>query len=256
MIDLKTDKQLQIMIEGGEILSSVMKKLLGNVDKGVSLKDLDSLAEREITKKGGKPSFKMVGGYDWSICSCVNEIVVHGVPDDYVIKEEDVVGIDCGVYYKGFHTDCSWTVRVPGGQKNDEIDKFLSVGKKALRQAISKVKVGNYIYDVSKAIQDNIEKYGYSIVKTLIGHGVGRKLHEDPEIPGFVKGKREKTAKITVGMALAVEVIYNMGVPQVDYKGDDGWTIVTRDGKISGLFEATVAVTSHGAIVLTRNYDS
>ena len=127
----------------------------------------------------------------------------------------------------------------------------MDVGKEALSQAIEKVKIGNYIYDISSAIQKEVEKSGYSVVRSLVGHGVGKNLHEEPEIPGFVKGKREKTPRITEGMVLAIEIIYNMGNPEVIYQGNDGWTIVTKDGKISGLFEATVVATPHGCLILT-----
>jgi methionyl aminopeptidase len=243
------------MKQGGKILSEVMDELLDQVKPGAILADLDKLAETEIVRYGARPSFKRVKDYRWSICSCVNDVVVHGIPKDYTLKIDDVVGIDCGVYYRGFHTDAAWTVRVKETKEGkDEIDLFLDVGKEALSQAIRKVRIGNYIHDISSVIQREVEKSGYSVVRSLVGHGVGRNLHEDPEIPGFVKGARGKTPRITEGMVLAIEIIYNMGNPEVIYQGNDGWTIVTKDGKISGLFEATVASTSHGCLVLTKTY--
>lgn len=253
MIQLKSPKEIEIMREGGAILGEVMKIILGGVKSGVKLAELDKIAQSEIMKRGAEPSFKKVKGYRFCLCACVNDVVVHGIPTDYTLKKEDVVGIDCGVYYKGFHTDAAWTMRVKDSkfEKRNKIDRFLSVGKKALSDATAQVKVGNYIYDISKAIQDNIELSDFSVVRTLVGHGVGRQLHEEPEIPGFVKDERLKTPKIVEGMTLAIEVIYNMGSSDVVYKGNDGWTIATKDGKISALFEATVAVVSHGCIVLT-----
>lgn len=249
MIELKTQQDIVTMHEGGRILKKVLKAILNKAHAGVQLKDLDRLAEKLILSFGGKPSFKMVDDYRWSICACVNEVVVHGIPADYVLKKGDVVGFDCGVYYQDFHTDSAWTIKIKN--ENDEIEQFLHTGEKALQEAIAQVKPGNYIYDISNAIQKRVEAAGFSVVRTLVGHGIGRKLHEEPEVPGYVKDKRRNTPKIVQGMVLAIEVIYNMGTPEVIYKGNDGWTIATRDGKISGLFEATVAATAHGVLVLT-----
>ena len=252
-INLKSKKEIEIMAEGGRILNEVMRILLKNIDVGISMIELDKLAESEIRKRNAAPSFQMVPGYKWSICACVNEIVVHGIPDIYQARPGDVVGIDLGVYYKGFHTDCSWTVHlIKDNDGNEKIAAFLDTGKIALDKAIEAAIVGNYIYDISRAIQTTVEKANYFVVKSLIGHGIGRNLHEPPEIPGFIKGKRENTAKIEAGLTMAIEVIYNLGTPEVDFKREDGWTIQTRDGKISGLFEATVAATDHGVILLTE----
>lgn len=267
MIHLKTPTEIDIMRRGGKILRRVLLTLLTRAKPGVSLLDLDKLAESMILSVGAEPSFKHVKGYKWTICACVNDVVVHGIPTGYCLKTGDKLGIDCGVYYDGFHTDAAWTIKIKnvtasagsrnGGEKlknkneNNEVDRFLAVGEKALSSAIKQVKVGNYIYDISKAIQENVEKNGYSTVKNLVGHGIGRDLHEAPEVPCFVKNKREKTAKISPGMALAIEVIYNMGEDEVRHKGSDGWTIATKDGKISGLFEATVVATPHGCLILT-----
>ncbi len=253
MIDLKTPEEIALMHKGGKILHAILLKLLDASKPGIKLQDLDKLAEELILKSAGKPSFKMVKGYKWSICACVNDVVVHGIPDDYILKDGDVFGIDCGVFMDGFHTDHAWTKIIGEGETEDlnEKKKFLEVGKKALEKAINQVQPGNYIYDISKAIQDTIESGGYSIVRSLVGHGVGRNLHEAPEVPGFVAGKRESSPKIIPGMVLAIEIIYNLGSADIVYKEDDGWTISSKDGKISGLFEVTVGVSSHGSIVLT-----
>lgn len=254
-IDLKTDRELDIMKEGGDILNTVMEKLLHEVQEGVSLIELDKMAEEEIVKRGGSPSFKTVPGYRWSICTCVNEEVVHGIPTGYKLKNGDIIGIDLGVYFKGFHTDSSWTIPV-GNKVDKSVADFLKTGRIALDRAIEKVKIDNYIYDISQAIEDTVTKAGYSVVKSLIGHGIGRHLHERPEIPGFVRGKRVETVKIAKGQALAIEVIYNMGSGEVVYQGTDGWTIKSEDDKISGLFETTVGVQSHGVVLLTKKYGS
>ncbi len=268
MIDLKSDEELDLMRIGGEILQDTLHKVLKKAVPGVTLSYLDQLAERNIESLGGESSFKKVKNYKWTICGCVNDVVVHGIPDDYRLKDGDVLGIDCGVYYKGFHTDAAWTKiiqneklparnatqSVAGGKVNNEnreVEKFIKTGKQAFYKALEQVKAGNHIYDISKAIQDTVESAGFSPVRSLVGHGVGRELHEEPEIPCFVKRERKKTPVIEKGMTLAIEVIYNMGSYKVTYKGNDGWTIATVDGKISGLFESTVAVMSHGCVVLT-----
>jgi len=253
MIRIKTKPEIEIMQRGGKILSEVLTIIFEKLKPGVSLSELDKLAEQEIIKRGALPSFKKVKGYFWTICGCVNDVVVHGIPNSYIIKKGDVVGIDCGVYYKGFHTDAAWTKRVQDESRiqNDEIDKFLKVGEGTLKKALEKICPGSYIYDISSTIADNVEAGGYFVVRSLVGHGVGRKLHEEPEIPGVVTLSRFKTPQIREGMTLAVEVIYNMGTPDIVY-GEDGWTIKTKDGKLSGLFEATVVATNHGSLVLTK----
>lgn len=256
MIPLKTDQEIEIMKKGGKILSDVMDILIEHTKEGVILSDLDKLAESEIRSRGAEPSFQKVPGYKYSICACVNEVIVHGIPNEYVIRPGDVVGIDCGVFYKGFHTDSSWSVWVPTPDKRrgNSIDHFLEVGKQALFKGIAQVKEGNYIYDISRAIETTVVPEGYSVSKLLIGHGVGKELHEDPEVPGIATGKRLKTPKIVAGMVLAVEVIYCMGKANISYRKNDEWTIITKDGTLSGLFEATVAVSSHGSLVLTKTY--
>jgi methionyl aminopeptidase len=171
------------------------------------------------------------------------------------LKEGDVIGIDCGVYYKGFHTDMSETIRVWGsGSKiqKDEVDKFLQIGKKALEEGIKAAEVGSHVGDIAKTIQDIVEGGGYSIVRSLVGHGVGRDLHEEPEVPGYLTGNIDKTPVLKNGMTIAVEVIYNMGKNEVVLANDDGWTIKTRDGSFSGVFERTIAITDKGTVILTK----
>lgn len=266
MIYVKTPAEIRKMEEGGKILGEVLSEVLKNVKEGVSEIELDRLAEKLILKRGAEPGFKMVKGYKHTLCFATNDVVVHGVPTDHVFKRGDVVGIDCGVFYKGFYTDMSETLHVSAqsssvrraqdkkrkAQSKDKIDKFLSTGKRALDQAISKAVVGNKVGDISQVIQKIIEGQGYSVVKSLIGHGVGKKLHEEPEIPGYLTGKIKKTPHLLPGMTLAIEVIYNMGASDVVYKNEDGWTISTKDGSISGLFERTVAITNGEPKILTN----
>ncbi len=258
MIDLKTEQEVEIMRTGGKILAEVLDEVLKNVKAGVSELELDQLAEKLILKKGGEPGFKKVDGYKHTICISTNDVVVHGIPTDYKLKVGDVVGIDCGVYYKGFHTDMAETLRVSTQnsklktQNYDKIDRFLATGEKAMWEGIKAAKLGNRIGDISKAIQKIIEGQGYSVVRSLIGHGVGRSLHEDPEVPGFLDEPILKTPLLKIGMTIAVEVIYNMGKSDVIYSNKDGWTIKSKDGSLSGLFERTIAITDKGMIVLTQ----
>lgn len=257
MIHIKTQKEIEIMQKGGKILSDVMWELVKEIKVGISELEIDAMAVELIKEKGGEPGFKKVEGYKHAICISVNDVVVHGVPTDYRLKEGDVVGIDCGVFYGGFHTDMSETLRVSNKilnikNKKDEVDKFLEVGKRALEEGIQQAKVGNHVGNISKVIQDIVEvENGYSLVRTLVGHGVGRNLHEEPEVPGFLTGKIEKTPKLLKGMVIAVEVIYNMGSKKL-VLADDGWTLKTKDKSLSGLFERTVAITKDGPLVLTK----
>lgn len=257
MISIKTEEEIKTMKKGGKILAWVMKKIIQRAKPGVSTLELDKLAEKLIEKGGGRASFKMVPRYHWATCMCVNDCVVHGIPGKYQLKEGDILGIDIGVFYKGFHTDMARTLRVRSQNsklktQGDAIDKFLKTGKMALKEAVSQVKVGNRVGHISKVIQDTIENRGYSVVKTLVGHGVGRDLHEEPQIPCFLKGKIESTPLLKKGMMLAIEVIYNLGEGEVILKESDSWTILTKDGKLSGLFEDTVAITEKGRVVLTK----
>ena len=195
-------------------------------------------------------------GYKHAICVSTNDAVVHGVPTGYKLKEGDIIGIDCGVYYRGFNTDAAQTVRVQSSkfkvQSSDEVDRFLDVGEKALEEAIKVSKAGNRVGHISKKIQDIVEGAGYSVVRSLVGHGVGRSLHEEPEVPGFLARKIEDTPKLRERMTIAIEVIYNMGKADVVYSNDDGWTIKTKDGSLAGLFERTVAITKSGPLILTK----
>lgn len=253
MILLKNEKEIQIMAVGGQKLGQILKKTLSFVKPGITTAQLDKIAEEEIIKNGGQPSFKMVRGYHWASCITVNSQVVHGIPGKKIIKAGDVVGIDLGIYYQGFHTDASWSVLVPSGkrEKDEEKRKFLKAGEKALALAIKKAVPGNYIGQISQEIQDQIEGAGYNVVRELTGHGVGKILHEDPSIPGFLDQNYQKTVKIKSGMTLAIEVIYTLGRPDIILEAD-GWTIATKDGKISALFEGTVAVGTNGPLILTK----
>ena len=243
---LKTDQEIEIMKKSGTICAQALKKVLAHVKPGASCLTLDKIAQEEIEKQCASPSFKTVEDYKWTICTTVNEQVVHAIPTQRVLKNGDVLGIDIGALYKGFHSDQA--ISVPVGMVDKTTEQFLNVGAKTLKNAIAKAKLGNTIGDISQTIQEAIESAGYSVVKSLTGHGVGRRLHEEPMVPGF--GQAQKGPKILENMVLAIEVIYAQGSGDVVLEKDN-WTISTKEGSLGGLFEQTVAIGKDGPIVLT-----
>lgn len=247
-IFLKSPSDIQKMAEGGKKLAKIKKSLKKMISQGVSAPEVEKLAQKLIKEEGGVPSFMMVPGYKWATCINVNAGLVHGIPKpEIVFKKGDVVSVDIGLFYKGFHTDTSLTLGI-GVDKNT--GKFLKTGEEALKRAINEARVGNYIFDISKTIEDAVKVGGVTPVKALVGHGVGKALHEGPQIPCFTQGVREKSPKIQAGMVLAIEVMYAQGSEEVEI-AKDGWTISMADGKIAALYEETVAVSSHGPLVLT-----
>ena len=258
MIDYKTSEEIKIMQHGGHILATVLNEVMDAAVPGITELELDTLAEKRIRELGGEPGFMKVEGYRHTTCFSTNDVVVHGIPSAYKIQDGDVVGIDCGVFYKGFHTDMSESKRVTkvGSGKlevrSDKVDKFLEIGKIALEEAIKQAVIGNRIGHISQTIQRIVEKEaGYNVVRSLIGHGVGRELHEAPEVPGYLIGSINRTPELKEGMTIAVEVIYNMGKPDVVLDRDH-WTIRTMDGKLSGLYERTIAITPDGPLMITE----
>lgn len=230
----------------GRIVAEALKKVQNFIREGVLCTDLEKMTWQTIINSKAKPSFITVEDYKWATCITLNNQVVHGIPKPIKLKEGDIVSVDTGAIYKGLHSDMAITV--PVGKVSAPTRRFLQVGKKTLAKAIAQAKVGARIGDISATIQQNIESAGYSIVKSLTGHGVGYELHEDPQVPGF--GRKNTGAKIQEGMTLAIEVIYAQGSGEV-YLEKDGWTITTQDGSMAGLFEQTIAVTRNGPIVLT-----
>lgn len=242
MVKLRSEIELELMRESGRITGLALKKVLKNIKAGVTGLELDKIAEEEMKSQGAQSSFKTVEGYSFTTCVTVNEQVVHGIPTTRVLKEGDIVSIDLGALYKGWHTDAAWSVLVKGEEGNNEQSekkKFLAVGEEALWLGIKQAFDGNRIGDIAEAIQTKVEGLGYSIVRSLVGHGVGKELHEDPEVPGY--GKKGIGMVLKKGMTIAIEVIYNMGKPQV-VLDNDGWTIVSADGSLAGLFEMSVIV--------------
>jgi methionyl aminopeptidase len=247
MSNLKNSKEIEIMRKAGQITAEALREVEKNIKIGVSTRKLDQLADTYIKEAGAESSFKKVNGYKHTICTTQNDWVVHGIPGNYVLGDGDVVGVDIGAYYKGYHSDMAHTYMI--GDVDSAKKRFLETGEKTLWRAITEAKVGNKVGDISDVIQTGIEGAGYSVVKELVGHGVGKELHEDPLVPGI--GKKGTGPDIKEGMVLAIEIIYNFGKPQVVLL-KDGWTIATKDRDISGLFERTIAVTKKGPVVLTQ----
>lgn len=243
---VKNDKQIESMKISGKIAALTLKKVLQNVKVGAKCTDLDKIAQDEIEKHGAKLSFPTVEDYKWATCITINNQVVHGIPTERKLEEGDILSIDTGALYEGFHSDMA--ISVPVGKVKPSTEKFLEVGRKALEEAIKKAKPGNHIGDISATLQINIEGAGYCVVKNLTGHGIGRELHEEPMVPGF--GEEGTGLKIKEGMTLAIEAIYAEGSGNIMMESD-GWTISTEDGSLGGLFEKTIAVTKSGPIVLT-----
>lgn len=253
-VAVRNEDELGLMRQSGQISAQALKKVMESAKPGVSLRELDQIAEEEILRLGGGVSFKSVPGYYWTTCLTVNQEVVHGIPRDIKLSEGDVLGIDLGAVYQSWHTDTAWSVLVKDqisktkDQKEEEKERFLRVGEEVLWKAIAQVKEGNKIGDISSTIQKGVEGAGYSVVKSLAGHGVGREAHEEPEIPEF--GKAGTGMLLTKGMTLAIEVIYTSGKGEV-FEEDDGWTLSTKDGSLGGLFEMTVIVDKDKPEVIT-----
>jgi len=249
MIPLKTKKQQVIMRSGGKKLARVMKQVLGGVEPGVRLEDLERAAEKLVKKAGGRPSFKMVPGFSWASCLNLNEGVVHGVPSKRKIKKGDLLSVDLGFFYQGHHTDMARSLLVGGGQSRDK-ERFLLIGKQVLAQVIRVAKSGNRIGHLSMVVESGLRKEGLFPVRDLTGHGIGKELHQEPSIPCFLGQPIEKTPLIKPGMTLAIEVIYTQKQAQLEIE-EDGWTVKTTNGVLAGLFEDTILVTANEAEVLT-----
>ena len=248
MVNLKTSEEIQLIKESAQILGKAHGEIARLVKPGVKTKKLDEVAEAFIRDHGGSPSFKNYNGFPATLCISVNEVVVHGFPSNYELKETDIISIDCGVYYKGYHSDSAYTYPLEG--VNSETLLLLNRTYDSLYKGIEQAKSGNRIGDVAYAIQSYVESFGYGVVRELVGHGVGKNLHEDPEVPNY--GKRGKGAKLIPGMVFAIEPMINSGTKSV-VQERDGWTIRTADRKPSAHFEHMVAIGEDRTEILTTH---
>lgn len=245
-IILKTPEEIQVMHEGGKILAKILETLKTHTKAGVKTIELNNLAEELMREFGVEASFKNYRGYPASICTSVNEEVVHGIPGERELKEGDIISIDCGVFHKRLHTDAAITIFIL--PVAPEVKKFVKTVQQALENGIAEAIPGNHVGDISNAIQKTVEKEGYSPVRKFIGHGVGKFVHEDPQIPNF--GKKGKGPVLKPGMTLAIEPIINMGKRYTKILSDK-WTAVTVDGSLCAQIEHTVIVTNKKPEILT-----
>ena len=248
MIQLKSQREIEIMARGGKILAETVKLMERSVQPGMTTADLDAIADQFIrSHPGAKPSFKGLYNFPASICSSINNEIVHGIPSKKrVLYEGDVVSIDVGVQYEGYHTDSATTVAV--GSVNDESRHLLQVTRDALDAGVAAAKVGNHLGDIGAAIQAVVEEAGFSVVRDLVGHGIGTGFHEEPQVPNY--GKPNRGIRLVPGLTIAIEPMVNVGKPGIRTMPDK-WTVVTIDGKRSAHFEHTVAITEDGPRVLT-----
>lgn len=250
-IKYKSQHELDAMRRAGKVHARTISRLREAIVPGVTSAELDSIAEEVIRQAGALPSFKGYQGYPATICSQINDVVVHGIPsEDEVLEEGDIFGADLGVIWEGYHADGAFTVGV--GRIDGESQRLIEVTRESLELAIEQVRPGNEVRDISRAVQSHVEAAGFSVVRALVGHGIGSEIHEPPQVPNFVDGGRLKSkgVELAPGMTLAIEPMVNAGGPDVRQDAD-GWTFRTRDGSRSAHFEHTVAVTEHGHLILT-----
>lgn len=246
-IIIKSSREIELIRESCKILSKVHKELGQFIRPGISTKEIDELGEKLIRSFGCEPNFLNYNGYPASICVSVNDEVVHGIPKkDRILQEGDIVSLDAGLIYKGYHSDAARTYGV--GEISEEAKKLIEVTKQSFFEGIRFAKEGNHLFDISNAIDDYVSKFGYGIVRDLVGHGVGTVLHEDPQIPNFRQWRRGP--KLRSGMTLAIEPMINMGTANVHWL-DDNWTVVSDDGSLSAHYENTVLITDGEPEILT-----
>lgn len=247
MIICKTERELDIMREAGKIVALTHQELQKHIKPGVTTRELDAIADKKIRQHDAVPSFKGYNGFSGSICVSVNEELVHGIPGKKVLKDGDIISIDIGAEYKGYHGDSAWTYAV--GTITEADQQLLDVTEQSLYEGLKEAAPGERLTNMSHAIQSYAEKHGFSVVREYVGHGVGQNLHEDPQIPHY--GPPGKGPRLKTGMVLAVEPMINAGERYV-HTLSDNWTVVTTDGKNCAHFEHTIAITNEGYEILTK----
>ena len=246
MVTFKTDEEVELLRQSNLLVSKTHAAIASMMRPGVTTREIDKVAEEHIRDNGGTPGFKGYHGFPNALCISVNDQVVHGIPSGYVLKDGDIVSVDCGVYKNGFHGDSAYTFAV--GEVDSEIEKLLEVTKESLFFGIEKAVVGNRLGDIGHAVQAHAEKNGFSVVREMVGHGIGRNLHESPEVPNY--GRKGSGMKLKNGLVLAIEPMINLGKRFI-IQEDDGWTIRTSDGKVSAHFEHSVVIRPGKADILS-----
>jgi methionyl aminopeptidase len=247
MIILKSREEIEKMRASSRIVAEILQGLKEMVKPGVRTIDLDRYAEEQALRRGAKPAFKGYRGYEHALCTSVNNVVVHGIPSARVLEAGDILSLDFGVYYDGFYGDAALTVPVDGVSENAA--RLMKVTEEALYRGIEQAKVGNRLGDIAAAVQRHVEAAGFSVVRDYVGHGIGKQLHEEPQVPNF--GVRGKGYELKAGMVFAIEPMVNEGTWEVKVL-KDGWTVETADGGLSAHFEHSVAITDEGPVILSR----
>jgi len=247
MVILKSPAELEKMARASAIVAKVLRAIEDEIEVGARTLDLDRFAEDLIVREGGKPAFKGYRGFTGTLCTSVNEEVVHGIPGERRLKEGDIISIDCGAIIEGYYGDAARTFAV--GTISTEAQELIKATAESLDKGIEQMVVENRLHDISFAVQQHAESYGYSVVRDFVGHGIGQNLHEEPPVPNF--GKPNTGIRLEPGLVLAIEPMVNAGGPDVKVL-EDGWTAVTVDGKLSAHFEDTIVVTNEGPQILTR----
>ena len=249
MIECRSAAELERMRDAGRLVAEVLAELTAHVAPGVSTADLDAMAEKRITQAGAAPAFKGYHGYPASICASINEEVIHGIPSGRrLLRDGDIVSIDVGASLGGYFGDSAVTLAV--GQVSEQAATLLRVTEEALYKAIERARVGSRVSDIGHAVQQHVEAYGFSVVREFVGHGIGQRMHEEPQVPNY--GEPGHGPRLTEGMVLAIEPLVNAGRPAVKVLGD-GWTAVTRDKSLSAQFEHSIGITEDGCEVFTKS---
>ena len=247
MVYTRSEREINMISKSCQIVADTIEMLSEYVIAGVSLIDLDNKAEEYIISCGARPAFKGYMGFPSTLCVSIDDAVVHGIPHDGYLREGQIVGIDCGAELNGYYGDHARTFAV--GDITDEKNKLMQITKESLYKGIEQAKPGNFVGDIGHAVQSHAESYGYSVVRELVGHGIGEKLHEEPQVPNY--GNPNQGYKLHAGMCIAIEPMINLGSKEV-YTAKDGWTIFTMDGQVSAHFEHTIAIKEDGPHILSE----
>jgi methionyl aminopeptidase len=248
MVILKSPEEIEKMKASNLIVADILQELSTLVKPGVKTIELDRYAEEQARKRGARPAFKGYRGYSHSLCTSVNNVVVHGIPSERVLEEGDILSLDFGIYYQGYYGDAALTV--PVSRVSEAARKLMQVTEESLYRGIEQARAGNRLGDISAAVQECVEVAGFSVVRDFVGHGIGKSLHEDPQIPNY--GVRGKGVELRPGMVFAIEPMVNEGTYEVKVLSD-GWTVQTADGKLSAHFEHSVVITENGPVILSRS---
>lgn len=247
MVHTRSDREISLIAQSCQIVADTLEMLSGHIKPGTTLKTLDQLAEDFILSRGARPAFKGYMGYPATLCISVNDVVVHGIPTEDTLKEGQIVGIDCGAELNGYYGDHARTFSV--GKIDADKEKLMRVTKESLEKGIAQAIPGNFVGDIGNAVQNHAESNGFSVVRELVGHGIGTELHEEPQIPNY--GSPKQGYQLKEGMVIAIEPMINKGEKEI-FTGEDGWTVFTKDGQDSAHFEHTIAITNNGPVVLSQ----